>query len=89
MKIKWVHLALDDLKDIYDDMAYEDNYAAKSVLLNIRKATSLLTKKSAIGRSGRVPETRELVVTDTPFVIPYRVDSGEVQILRIFNGAHK
>ena len=36
----------------------------------------------ALGRPGRVPATRELVVHDNYFV-PYRVKSDTVQIVRV------
>ena len=40
-------------------------------------------------RPGRVPGTRELVVTGTPFVIVYRVESTAVVILRMLHGAQR
>jgi len=41
------------------------------------------------GRPGRVHGTRELVITDTPFILPYRVVRNTVQILRVLHGARK
>ena len=40
-----------------------------------------------IGRIGRIPDTRELIVAHTPFVVPYRVRGDEVRILAVFDGA--
>ena len=31
-----------------------------------------------MGRAGRVPGTRELVIPDTPYILPYRVRAGAV-----------
>jgi toxin ParE1/3/4 len=42
-----------------------------------------------MGRPGRVPGTRELVVSDLPYVIPYRVRGHTIQILRVFHTARK
>ena len=42
-----------------------------------------------MGRLGRVKGTRELVVSDTPYVIAYRVETGPVVILRLLHGAQK
>ena len=36
-----------------------------------------------MGRVGRAPETRELVVPGTPFVIPYRATDDRVIILAV------
>jgi toxin ParE1/3/4 len=42
-----------------------------------------------MGRPGRVPGTRELVVSDTPFILPYRVRDSAVEILAVFHGARQ
>jgi toxin ParE1/3/4 len=41
------------------------------------------------GRPGRVSGTRELVVTRTPYVVPYRVQGRNIEILRVYHGARK
>jgi len=38
---------------------------------------------------GRVPGTRELVVTGTPYIVAYRVRDETVEILRVFHAARK
>jgi toxin ParE1/3/4 len=40
-----------------------------------------------MGRPGRVPGTRELVIPNTPFIVPYRVVGNTIQVLRILHGA--
>ncbi len=39
-----------------------------------------------IGRRGRDPETRELVITDTPYIVGYRV-TNRVEVLAVIHGA--
>ncbi len=34
-----------------------------------------------------MPGTRELVVTGTPYIVPYRVKGQEVEVLRVYHGA--
>jgi plasmid stabilization system protein ParE len=41
------------------------------------------------GRPGRVSDTRELVVPETPFIAPYRVRDDRVEILAVFHGARR
>jgi toxin ParE1/3/4 len=41
------------------------------------------------GRPGRVPGTRELVVTGTPYLVVYRVEPAAVVILRVLHGAQR
>ena len=87
MKIKWVRLALDDLRKIDTFISNDNPSAAKKVLALIWETTQLLKEHPQIGRPGRVAGTRELVISDTPFIVPYRVISDEIQILRVIHGA--
>ena len=87
MKIRWVRLALDDLRKIHTFISNENPSAAKKVLSTIWEATQLLKEHPQIGRPGRVAGTRELVISNTPFIVPYRVISKEIQILRVIHGA--
>jgi len=38
-----------------------------------------------LGRPGRVLGTRELVVPDTSYIIPYRVRGNTLEVLRVFH----
>jgi toxin ParE1/3/4 len=42
-----------------------------------------------MGRIGRVPGTRELIVGGTPWIIVYRVRADAVEIIRVLHGAQK
>jgi toxin ParE1/3/4 len=55
----------------------------------IQNIETLLAKNPEMGRPGRVPGTRELVVPKTPFIVPYRLVGNTVQILRIFHSARR
>lgn len=88
MRIRWTRPALEDLEAIGDHMAAEVGSAIAGRQVNlVLDAVDRLAIHPHSGRPGRVPETRELVVTRTPFLVPYRVVSGEVQILAVFHGA--
>ena len=87
MKIRWVRLALEDLREIDTFISNENPSAAKKVLSTIWETTRILKEHPQIGRPGRVAGTRELVISNTPFVAPYRVISEEIQILRVIQGA--
>lgn len=51
--------------------------------------TDLLADQPHLGRARRIAGTRELVVAATPFVVPYRVRNGAVEILAVFHGARR
>ena len=55
----------------------------------IRATVDKLAEFPNIGRGGRVPGTRELVVSRTPYVVAYVVDADDVTILAILHGAQR
>ncbi len=42
-----------------------------------------------LGWPGRVPNARELVITGTPYVVPYRVLGDRVEVLRVLHAAKR
>jgi len=89
MKVKWVRLALEDLGDAGEFIARDNQEAATRTVKRIWDATQLLGEHPYAGRAGRVPGTRELVISETPFIIPYRVVDDTVQILRVLHAKRK
>lgn len=58
-------------------------------MAEILDQAGMLTSHPHIGRPGRAPETRELVVTNTPCIVPYRVRGHVAQILAVLHGARR
>ncbi len=54
--------------------------AAQRLVLRVLDAVDRLTTQPNLGRPGRVPGTRELIVTGTPYIVPYRVKGQEVEV---------
>ena len=82
MDVRWTRKALENLDSIAAYIARDNLVRAASFVGEIKDKTNLLARFPAMGRSGRVPGTRELVVHEN-YVVPYRVKDGVVQILRI------
>ena len=89
MKIEWVRLALSDLDEAATFIAQDNPEAARRLVRRIYNTARLLSDQPDAGRPGRVHGTRELVIADTPFILPYRVVNNTVQILRALHGARK
>ena len=89
LEIRWLKRALANLEAEAEFIARDNPAAAGRVVGAIERAVGLLADHPALGRPGRVEGTRELVVPDTPYIVPYRVRGGAVQILRVFHGARK
>ena len=89
MQIKWLLIALEDLAQAGEYIAQYNPDAATRVIKRIWKATRILAEQPGMGRPGRVQGTRELVVTGTPYIVPYRVAENTVQILRVMHAGRK
>ncbi len=89
MRVRWLRTALHNLDAEAEYIAEDDPTAAARMVVAIEEAVGHLANHPAAGRPGRVPGTRELVVADTPYVIPYRVRANAVEILRVFHGKRK
>jgi toxin ParE1/3/4 len=70
-------------------IAQDDPAAAAEVAHRIVDATETLGKFPAAGRPGRVPGTRELIVSGTPYLLPYRVKEDVVEILRVLHAGRR
>lgn len=89
MRIRWLARARRDLHLVEAFISQDDPRAAVRTVLRIVEAVGRLAENPGMGRAGRIDGTRELVVGDTPFIVPYRVKDGRVEILRVFHHARK
>ena len=74
-----------DLEAIADYIALNDPGAVENVYLRIVEAAKRLPEFPALGRLGRVADTREFSVSDLPYLIVYTVDTEVVTVLAIFH----
>ena len=89
LKVRWLKRALANLEAEAEYISRDSRAAARRVVMAIEQAVQLLASHPALGRAGRVEGTRELVVTGTPYIIPYRVREDRVEVLRVFHAARK
>ena len=89
MRIVWSRRALQHLVEIRSYIANDHPQAARRVAARILESVDLLAGHPHIGRSGRVIGTRELVVSDTPYVIPYRVKEDRLEWIAVFHGKQR
>ena len=89
MQVKWLRKALRNLDDEATDIAADDAAAARLVVKRVLEAVSTLAEQPGLGRPGRVPGTRELIVAKTRYIVPYRVRGETVEILRVFHTSRR
>ena len=86
MRVRWLRRALRNLEEEADYIARDDPQAAAQVE-RIAASVDLLASQPALGRPGRVPGTRELIVTGSPYIVPYRVRDDIIEILRVIRSS--
>ena len=89
MQIIWLKTALKNLNEIAEYIAQESAQAASQVVETIETQVSLLATQPALGRPGRVLGTRELVISNTHYLVPYRIKNNAVEILRVFHTSRR
>jgi toxin ParE1/3/4 len=87
MMIKWLDDAINDLRSLRQYIAQDKPSAASSLAKRILNTVNLLSQQPNMGRAGRVSGTRELLIANTPFIIPYRVKNHCIEILRVMHAA--
>jgi toxin ParE1/3/4 len=78
-----------DLREIFSYIAKENPRSARALLAEIKERVGVLIDQPQLGRTGSVEGTRELVLTGTSYILPYRVQGQLIQILAVFHGARK
>jgi len=89
MRLKWTRTALANLSDLAEYIAQDKPRAAVDVVERIVTAIDSLKEYPAIGRPGRVANTRELLVPETSYIVPYRVRGKRLEILRIIHASRR
>ena len=89
MKVIWSRRAVQHLVELREHIAEDSEPAASRVPQRILDAVELLRSQPEIGRPGRVVGTRELVIPHTPYILPYRVRQGHLELIAVFHGRQK
>lgn len=88
MRIRWTKLASQDFTSICDFISEQGSpAAARRVALAIYERISSLSQFPRQGRPGRREGTRELVFSELPYIVIYRVRQDVIEINRILHGS--
>jgi toxin ParE1/3/4 len=89
MNVVWSRRAIRHLEALREHIATGSEQNAVLIARRILKAVALVQIQPDMGRPGRVLGTRELVVPDTPYIIPYRVRHERLELIAVFHGRQK
>ena len=87
MRIVWSATAIANLVEIRQYVEQDKPEAARRLAKRILQSVDRLAKHPHLGRPGREPETRELIVAGTPYIISYQVHRGRLAILAVLHAA--
>ena len=85
VQVIWSGPALRDVNDHVKFIKLRNPAAAPKVRARIRGSVEHLEVFPRAGRIGRLPGTREVVLTEYPYIIRYRIATDQIQILRVFH----
>lgn len=89
MKIVWSRRAIRHLAKLRDYIAEDNPDAGAHVAERILEAAQHLETFPNLGRTGRLAGTRELVVPQTAYVIPYRIRGNRIELIAVFHGRQR
>lgn len=89
MRVVWSQKAVQHLLALREHIAQNSERSASLVAKRILDSIELLQAHPEMGRPGRVLGTRELVIPDTPFIIPYRIRNERLELIAVFHGRQK
>jgi len=87
MRIEWLLEAGQDLIEIRSFISADRPGAAAQVAKRILDTVAYLREHPEIGRAGRIPGTRELIIPGLPYIVPYRVKNAVIKILGVLHTA--
>jgi addiction module RelE/StbE family toxin len=87
-RIRWTLRALRRLDDIGAYIENDNPDAAARVVARIVTAVDMLRDLPASGRVGRIKGTREIVLADIPYIVPYRV-GRDIEIITVMHAHQK
>ncbi len=89
MRVKWTRKAIINLENAVEFIAADKPTAATDVAQKIWNAAKMIANQPGMGRPGRVPGTRELVIPGLPYILPYIEKDGAVFILSVMHTSMK
>ncbi len=89
MRLVWTNAAVIDLEQISDYLFDINPEIATTTVVRIFKSVSELKSSPRRGRPGRKEGTRELVLTQLPYLVIYEVVDQSIRVLRVLHGARR
>jgi len=86
VRLVWTARAISDLIEVRAWVEKDNPQAAADLGHRILEASRKLVKNPEMGRRGSLPGIRELVISRTQYLIPCRVRTARIELLRVIHG---
>jgi toxin ParE1/3/4 len=83
MTLRWTPRAVADLEEISDYLIVAGPRVWEQLLDRLEHLADLLLDFPLMGKPGIVPETREFVLTGTPYVLVFQIKDDTVVIVSV------
>ena len=87
MIIRWTPAALRDLESLHAYVTEDNRPTAAATVERIVSGIEALSRHPDMGRKGRVPDTRELIIS--PYIVVYRPKAIALELLAIIRSARR
>ena len=88
--IVWTEQVARQLDQAHDYIALSSGEeVAARITMHIVASVQGLAAFPMSGRPGRVPSTRELVISNSPFIAAYTIEKARIVILALYHGAQQ
>jgi len=88
--IEWTEQATRHLDQAHDYIALSNSEeVAARITMHIASSVQQVATFPLSGRPGRVSDTRELVISNSPFVVASTIEKARIVILAIYHGAQQ
>jgi toxin ParE1/3/4 len=88
--IEWTEQATRQLDQAHDYIALSNGKdVAARITLQIVTSVQQLAAFPMSGRPGRIMGTRDLVISNTPFIAAYSIEKSRIVILAVYHGAQR
>lgn len=89
MKAVWSRRAVQRLVPLREYLARDSEQSAALMAKLILDAVGLLKAQAELGQPSRTVDTRELLVQETPYIIPYRIRVQPLELIPVLHGRQK
>jgi toxin ParE1/3/4 len=88
--IVWTDQATQQLDQAHDYIALSNSEeVAARLTMQIVSGVQQLATFPMSGRPGRIRGTRELVISNSPFIVAYSIDNDRLVVLAIYHGSQR